>query len=1473
MKEKSKVILASLLLLSILFQVVPVYATTIENDLPKEEVKVSEDLTVEKEEVEELVKENITKQGENTVTGTWGTCHWTFHADTGELVIGAGELTGYTNSPWNKGEIPSLDILKITLDGEVIAPANSSYLFSSHNSQKYLGELKYIENGNNLDTSNVTNMSYMFYCLGSLESIDVSSWDTSNVTSMSVMFYSATSLKSLDVSNWDTSNVTSMSAMFSGTYSLENLNVSSWDTSNVTNMYRVFFGAGSLKSLDVSNWDVSNVKNMEGMFRGAGSLKSLDVSNWDVSNTRNMANMFYQAISLKSLDLSNWNASNVYMVDMFYQTKALGSICLGKNFKFNEYNGLPTGSFPYSDSWLGKNTGKLYNTTNEFVTNYDGTNPDIYNRIPLKYEVIYMNGDTELGRDGNISVLDEYKTKDGKEFTIEGKKIVSWNKKADGTGKKYPLNSVLNIDVHSYIVTMVLYAQLEDYVEYTVRYEPNGGQFTDGTTTAKKIKVEKGNKITPENVSKENHSFEGWYTDKELTKAYNFELAVTSDITLYAKYKENPVPGYTVTGTWGTCPWTFYYDTGELVVGAGELTDYNNSPWNKEEVSSSDILKITLAGEVVAPADSRYLFSSNLNGKYLNNLKSIENGNNLNTSNVTSMNSMFEGVNSLESLDISTWNTSNVTDISYMFVSNSSLENLDISSWDTSKVTNMSSMFNGTSSLENLDISSWDTSNVTRMELMFYGASSLKSLNVSSWDTSNVANMYRVFFGTGSLESLDVSNWDTSNVVYMSGMFSETSSLENLDVSNWDTSNVITMSGMFSGASSLKSLNVSSWDTSNVTNMSYMFSEASSLKSLDASRWDTSNVTNMSYMFSEASSLKSLDASRWDTSNVINISYMFFGASSLESIEASNWDTSNVTNMRYMFNNATTLKNLNVSNWDTSKVNSMSYMFFGASSLKTLDLSNWDTSNVDFMSGIFGNTFSLESITLGEKIKFVEYTYLPKGSYPYTDSWIGEKTGTLYNTTNEFVTNYDGTNPDTYSRVPLKYEVIYMNGEVELGKDTDVSVLEEYKTKGRKDFTIEGKSIVSWNTKADGTGTEYPLNVVLNIDENSYKEKITLYAQLKDYVEHTVRYEPNGGKFIDGTTTAKEITVEEGNKITPEKVSKVNHSFEGWYTDKELTKAYNFELPVTSNLTLYAKYKENPTVPETKKITLVGGDAVLSNNISKQLSKYKPTRLAGSNRYTTSVSVSKNSYKKADIVILASGENYADKLTATVLANTMDSPILLTSKASLPKEILTEIQRLSPTKIIIIGGEGAISKNVEKPLSKYKIERIVGASRYGTAVKVGERIRKEGGDKTEAILVSGENFPDAIAMTTKAMQNNTPILLTTSKELEQNTEKALKGWKVGKVTIGGGEVAVSNKAQSTVNKITKSTRISGANRYDTSVKIAKSVYPTPNHIVIASGENFPDAIVGSVYASKNKAPIVLSNKTSVPKVVMDYINK
>ena len=149
----------------------------------------------------------------------------------------------------------------------------------------------------NLNTKNVTDMSYMFaYCKELTSLSDISNWDTKNVKYMNQMFSECKSLKALpDIYKWDTKNVIDMSNMFSDCYSLDSLpNISIWNTKNVTKMNYMFYFCEKLNSLpDISKWDTKNVTDMSNMFAYCNSLRSFpDISKWDIKKVTNMWNMF-----------------------------------------------------------------------------------------------------------------------------------------------------------------------------------------------------------------------------------------------------------------------------------------------------------------------------------------------------------------------------------------------------------------------------------------------------------------------------------------------------------------------------------------------------------------------------------------------------------------------------------------------------------------------------------------------------------------------------------------------------------------------------------------------------------------------------------------------------------------------------------------------------------------------------------------------------------------------------------------------------------------------------------------------------------------------------------------------------------------------------------------------------------------------------------------------------------------------------
>ena len=128
-----------------------------------------------------------------------------------------------------------------------------------------------------------------------------------------------------------------------------------------------------------------------------------------------------------------------------------------------------------------------------------------------------------------------------------------------------------------------------------------------------------------------------------------------------------------------------------MTIEAGELSGYKESPWESKTVDSTAIKKIVLSGKVVAPETANLLFTgSSIN---LTNVTEIEGLSQLDTSNVTNMRSMFNGMSSVTNLDVSGFDTGNVTDMSSMFYGMSSVTSLDISSFDTSNVTSMPYMF------------------------------------------------------------------------------------------------------------------------------------------------------------------------------------------------------------------------------------------------------------------------------------------------------------------------------------------------------------------------------------------------------------------------------------------------------------------------------------------------------------------------------------------------------------------------------------------------------------------------------------------------------------------------------------------------------------------------------------------------------------------------------------------------------------
>ena len=172
-----------------------------------------------------------------------------------------------------------------TKGGRLIAKQDSSHLF----------EYTYIDkiDANNLDVSNVTDGSYMFYSCANSTEINVSQWNTSKIKYFDKMFSNCKSLAFLDVNNWDMISGYSLSGMFS--YSgITDIDLSKWDTSNISNLSNLFYNCTKLKQIDLHTWNTQNVYNVSWMFSGTPKLTNLKgVENWNVENVKYIEYWFH----------------------------------------------------------------------------------------------------------------------------------------------------------------------------------------------------------------------------------------------------------------------------------------------------------------------------------------------------------------------------------------------------------------------------------------------------------------------------------------------------------------------------------------------------------------------------------------------------------------------------------------------------------------------------------------------------------------------------------------------------------------------------------------------------------------------------------------------------------------------------------------------------------------------------------------------------------------------------------------------------------------------------------------------------------------------------------------------------------------------------------------------------------------------------------------------------------------------------
>ena len=260
-------------------------------------------------------------------------------------------------------------------------------------------------------------------------------------------------------------------------------------------------------------------------------------------------------------------------------------------------------------------------------------------------------------------------------------------------------------------------------------------------------------------------------------------------------------------------------------------------------------------------------------------------------------------------------------------------------------------------------------------------------------------------------------------------------------------------------------------------------------------------------------------------------------------------------------------------------------------------------------------------------------------------------------------------------------------------------------------------------------------------------------------------------------------------------------------------------------------------------------------------------RIAGKDRYSTAALISKETFTPGvDAVYIATGVNFPDALAGSA-ASGGDGPILLVTKDSIPGATLTELKRLKPKKIIVLGGTGVVSAAVESALRKEATTaRQSGPDRYSTAAAISAKHFDSGA--AVAFVATGEDFPDALTGGPAAAALGGPILLTQKAKLPSATISELKRLKPKKIVVVGGTGVVSQAVQDALKSYTTGevSRLAGADRYSTGAAISKDAFkPGVPVAYVATGANFPDALAGGAAGAFKDGPVLLVAGGTIPK--------
>ncbi|GAA3509659.1 cell wall-binding repeat-containing protein [Georgenia daeguensis] len=268
----------------------------------------------------------------------------------------------------------------------------------------------------------------------------------------------------------------------------------------------------------------------------------------------------------------------------------------------------------------------------------------------------------------------------------------------------------------------------------------------------------------------------------------------------------------------------------------------------------------------------------------------------------------------------------------------------------------------------------------------------------------------------------------------------------------------------------------------------------------------------------------------------------------------------------------------------------------------------------------------------------------------------------------------------------------------------------------------------------------------------------------------------------------------------------------------------------------------------------------------------RPERIGGANRFETAAQMSRTRFGTADTVVLVRYDDFADTLAAAPLASRLDAPILYTTTPALPSQTADEIARLGARRVVLVGGTGVISSDVEAALRSrgLGVSRLGGADRYATAAAVATRVAAVDGHNGQPVfLVTGLDFPDGLSAAPPATLTGGVVLLTRGTTMPAVTSQQMAKIRPSAVYTVGGPAQRAAAAAG----VRPRASLTGDDRFETAVLVADRWFGSPAGAYLANGMTFADALVAAPAAGRERAPIVLTRTDPLDPGTHGYLRR